>query len=176
MRGGRFMLGTVFRKQTNLAKLTHREPGEESWVSFIATCRNCAWSVAVVFCSVLVWEMSRKVLIFSGPSFFKRKMNRLMWSSRCLSVCLSILTYFTKIVRNCMIQEAILWYWRPFCDTGGHFYDTEGYFTAIISRSPHSEMAIYLTWEFLWRNWRYHCLFRVLIMINVGRTKHSESI
>jgi len=121
MRGGRFMLGTVFRKQTNLAKLTHREPGEESWVSFIATCRNCAWSVAVVFCSVLVWEMSRKVLIFSGPSFFKRKMNRLMWSSRCLSVCLSILTYFTKIVRNCMIQEAILWYWRPFCDTGDHF-------------------------------------------------------
>jgi len=119
--GGRFMLDTVFRKQTNLARLTHREPSEDSWFSFTATNRNCAWSVADVFFSVLLWEMSHTVLTFSDPSFFKRKMNRLMWSPRCLSVCLSILTYFTKTARNFMILEAILWYWRPFCDTGCHF-------------------------------------------------------
>ena len=88
-----------------------------------------------------------------------------------------------------MIMKGILWYWRSFYDNEGHFmtletilwywrpfYDTGGHFTSIISRSLHSEMAIYLTCEFLWRNRRCHCLFRVLIMINVGSTKHSESI
>jgi hypothetical protein len=37
-----------------------------------------------------------------------------------------------------MILETILWYWKP-------FYDTGGYFTPVISRFLHSEMAIYLT-------------------------------
>ena len=113
MCGGLFMLDTVFRKQINLAKLTHGEPSEESCASFNATCRNFSWSVAVVFCSVLVWEMSGTVLPFRALSFFKGEENRLMWSPHCLSVCLSILTYYTKTIINFILKD-ILWYWRPF--------------------------------------------------------------